>query len=65
LLHQCIHNGFGLIYFKEDLTGPEYAHSREWTRQQIMIPGTRPVGTFIAGTAQRYVNIEGYLPSKK
>ena len=25
LLHQCIHNGFGLIYFKEDMTGPEYA----------------------------------------
>jgi NADPH-dependent 2,4-dienoyl-CoA reductase/sulfur reductase-like enzyme len=25
LLHQCIHNGFGLHYFKEDLTGPEYA----------------------------------------
>ena len=26
LLHQCVHNGFGLLYFKEDLTGPEYAH---------------------------------------
>ena len=25
LLHQCIHNGFGLHYFDEDLTGPEYA----------------------------------------
>jgi NADPH-dependent 2,4-dienoyl-CoA reductase/sulfur reductase-like enzyme len=114
LLHQCIHNGFGLAYFKEDLTGPEYAHRfiekardlgidirlnsmvldltgakrivvsnkegvqtfcakavvlamgcRERTRQQIMIPGTRPAGIFTAGTAQRYVNIEGYLPGKK
>jgi NADPH-dependent 2,4-dienoyl-CoA reductase/sulfur reductase-like enzyme len=114
LLHQCIHNGFGLIYFGEDLTGPEYAHRfiekvrdlkinlqletmvldltagrnmtlsskngvktlhakaivlamgcREKTRQQIMIPGTRPAGIFTAGTAQRYVNVEGYLPGKK
>jgi NADPH-dependent 2,4-dienoyl-CoA reductase/sulfur reductase-like enzyme len=114
LLHQCIHNGFGLTYFKEDLTGPEYAYRftekardlkidielesmvldltaakrivvsnkkglktfcakavvlamgcRERTRQQILIPGTRPAGIFTAGTAQRYVNVEGYLPGKK
>lgn len=114
LLHQCIHNGFGLAYFNEDLTGPEYARRfiekamdlgidiqlesmvldltaakkitvssrqglrtlcagavvlamgcRERTRQQIMIPGTRPAGIFTAGTAQRYVNVEGYLPGKK
>ena len=114
LLHQCIHNGFGLTYFNEDLTGPEYARRfiekamdlkidiqlesmvldltaakkitvssrqglrtwyakavvlamgcRERTRQQIMIPGTRPAGIFTAGTAQRYVNVEGYLPGKK
>src|SRR4030042_4075311 len=26
LLHQCVHNGFGLFYFGQDLTGPEYAH---------------------------------------
>ncbi len=26
ILNQCIHNGFGLHYFKEELTGPEYAH---------------------------------------
>ena len=25
ILRQCIHNGFGLRYFKEELTGPEYA----------------------------------------
>ena len=114
LLHQCIHNGFGLIYFNEDLTGPEYARRfiekamdlkvnlqletmvldltaglnitasnkdglvnmhakaivlamgcRERTRHQIMIPGTRPAGVFTAGTAQRYVNVEGYLPGKR
>jgi NADPH-dependent 2,4-dienoyl-CoA reductase/sulfur reductase-like enzyme len=114
LLHQCIHNGFGLIYFNEDLTGPEYARRfmekamdlkidlqletmaldltaglnitasnrhglmnlhakavvlamgcRERTRHQIMIPGTRPAGIFTAGTAQRYVNVEGYLPGKR
>lgn len=114
LLDQCVHNGFGLFYFKEDLTGPEYARRfiekamdlkvdfrlenmvldlsagkriaassrkglmvlyakavvlamgcRERTRQQIMIPGTRPAGIFTAGTAQRYVNVEGYIPGKK
>jgi NADPH-dependent 2,4-dienoyl-CoA reductase/sulfur reductase-like enzyme len=114
LLHQCIHNGFGLVYFSEDLTGPEYARRfiekamdlkidlqlesmvldltaakkitvssqeglrtlhakavvlamgcRERTRHQIMIPGTRPAGIFTAGTAQRYVNVEGYIPGKK
>jgi NADPH-dependent 2,4-dienoyl-CoA reductase/sulfur reductase-like enzyme len=114
LLYQCIHNGFGLVYFNEDLTGPEYARRfiekamdlkidmqfesmvldltaakritvsgskglrtldakavvlamgcRERTRHQIMIPGTRPAGIFTAGTAQRYVNVEGYIPGKK
>ena len=25
ILNQCIHNGFGLHYFKQELTGPEYA----------------------------------------
>jgi NADPH-dependent 2,4-dienoyl-CoA reductase/sulfur reductase-like enzyme len=38
---------------------------RERTRHQIMIPGTRPAGIFTAGTAQRYVNVEGYIPGKK
>jgi NADPH-dependent 2,4-dienoyl-CoA reductase/sulfur reductase-like enzyme len=115
LLFQCIHNGFGLHKFKEDLTGPEYAHRfikrardlkinmqlstmvldmtpekqlvassskdglisckpksivlamgcRERTRQNLMIPGTRPAGIFTAGVAQRYVNIEGFMPGKK
>ena len=115
LLHQCIHNGFGLLYFKEDLTGPEYAHRfvekvmdsgvkpllqtmvvgisphrdvtavssqegyitfraksivlamgcRERTRGALNIPGSRPAGIFTAGTAQRLVNVEGFVPGKK
>ncbi len=112
ILDQCIHNGFGLHYFKEELTGPEYAYrfikkveetkikvylntmvtditpkreitaysehygqlkiaaeavvlamgSRERTRGALNIPGQRPAGIFTAGTAQRLVNIEGYMP---
>lgn len=115
ILNQCIHNGFGLHYFKEELTGPEYAERfetmlenttievkkqtmvlgitpekqiyavnetdgyhaiqakaivlsmgcRERTRGAIAIPGDRPSGVFTAGTAQRYVNIEGYMVGKK
>lgn len=120
ILLQCIHNGFGLHYFGEELTGPEYAlrfsdevHSlgieyktdtmvleiqcgkdeenhtvtaintkdglmhiktkavilamgcRERTRGALIIPGTRPSGIFTAGSAQRFVNIDGYLPGKK
>ncbi len=115
ILNQCIHNGFGLHYFKEELTGPEYAGRfirmlektgarlmldtmvlkitkdkvitlmnpqdgyfevsakaivlamgcRERTRGAIGIPGTRPAGIFTAGTAQRYVNIEGYMVGKR
>ena len=115
ILNQCIHNGFGLHYFKEELTGPEYAERfinklketeietltdtmvlelttdrsvhtisktsgyniykgksivlamgcRERTRGAISIPGSRPAGVFTAGTAQRYVNIEGYMVGKK
>jgi thioredoxin reductase len=114
LLHQCVHNGFGLLYFNEDLTGPEYAHRfiekamdlgintmletmvldinrdrkmavcnkdgyvdlnpktivlamgcRERTRQQLRIPGFRPAGVLTAGTAQRLVNVEGYIPGKE
>ena len=114
ILVQCIHNGFGLEIFKEDLPGPTYAQRfvdeaksigvealldtmvlditpqrkiyasskrngfveiesrsivlamgcRERTRPQIRIPGTRPVGVFTAGTAQRWVNVEGYMPGK-
>ena len=112
ILLQCIHNGFGLQTFKEDLPGPEYAQRfineakslgisflldamvmdltsqrklyvssqdfgyveidahaivlamgcREKTRPQVRIPGTRPNGVFTAGTAQRWVNVEGYMP---
>ena len=115
ILQQCIHNGFGLHQFKEELTGPEYAERfieklktmgisckldtmvlsvgedrqvtyvntgegltsirakavvlgmgcRERTRGAINIPGTRPAGIFPAGTAQRIVNIEGYMVGRK
>lgn len=115
ILNQCIHNGFGLHTFKEELTGPEYAdrfiklvqdtnieikldtmvleieedkkiHAintedgymileaksiilamgcRERTRGAIGIPGDRPSGIFTAGAAQRYINIEGYMPGKE
>lgn len=115
ILQQCIHNGFGLHTFKEDLTGPEYAQRfidkvaetdieiktdtmvleirkdrsvytinpkegyqklsakaivltmgcRERTRGALAIPGTRPAGVMTAGTAQRLVNIEGFMVGKK
>jgi len=115
ILNQCIHNGFGLHTFKEELTGPEYAARfidiiestgveikldtmvleiekskkvhvinsedgykileskaiilamgcRERTRGSISIPGDRPSGIFTAGAAQRYINIQGYMPGKK
>lgn len=115
ILIQCIHNGFGVEIFKEDLPGPSYAQRfinevnslgveilldtmvlditperkifasnkrlgffeiearsivlamgcRERTRSQIRIPGTRPAGVFTAGTAQRWVNVEGYMPGKQ
>ena len=111
---QCIHNGFGIHEFKEELTGPEYAQRfinevkrlkipfkldtmvieitkdkviyavnkteglieiksksiilamgcRERTRGAINIPGSRPAGIYTAGQAQRFVNVEGYLPGK-
>ncbi len=114
ILQQCIHNGFGLRVFKEELTGPEYAERfieelegleieyrlgtmamavgkdlvvdalsaergaerlaakavvlamgcRERPRGALAIPGTRPAGVLTAGAAQRYVNMEGYLPGK-
>ena len=112
ILNQCIHNGFGLRRFKEELTGPEYAGRfideikelgiayklgtmvmdisenrvvtamnreegilqiqakavilamgcRERPSGALNIPGYRPAGIFSAGTAQRLVNIEGYMP---
>ncbi len=115
ILNQCIHNGFGLHTFKEELTGPEYADRfirqvnerqipyllntmvmdispdrvvtamnredgmfqieakavilamgcRERPRGALNIPGYRPAGIFSAGTAQRLVNIEGYMPGKE
>lgn len=115
ILNQCIHNGFGLHTFKEELTGPEYAQRfidmlkdtnvevklgtmvldidedknvhaineeegyvvlkgkaiilsmgcRERTRGAINIPGDRPSGVFTAGAAQRYINMEGYMPGKR
>ena len=115
ILNQCIHNGFGLHTFKEELTGPEYAARfiaqanelgipcklntmvldlaedktvtamnkedglfqlhpkavvlamgcRERPRGALNIPGTRPAGIYTAGTAQRLVNMEGYLPGRR
>lgn len=116
ILKQCIHDGFGLVRFKEKLSGPEYAERfieelegkkidvkllsfvteirkdgkfylsvvsregieeieakavvlatgcRERTAKQVSIHGTRPAGVFTAGTAQRYVNIEGFMPTKR
>lgn len=115
ILQQCIHNGFGLHVFKEELTGPEYAERfidelnglgveykldtmvlevtedrkvtainstegvlqieakaivlamgcRERTRGAIRVPGTRPAGVLTAGTAQRFVNMEGYMVGRK
>ncbi len=117
ILNQCIHNGFGLHTFKEELTGPEYARRfinqaldlnieyrlntmvmdislaegssdkivtamnrtdglfhinaktvilamgcRERSRGALNIPGYRPAGIYSAGTAQRLVNIEGFMP---
>jgi NADPH-dependent 2,4-dienoyl-CoA reductase/sulfur reductase-like enzyme len=114
ILLQCIHNGFGVEIFKQDLPGPAYAQRfideafqvgvefmldtmvleitrdrritasskrngfitiqarsivlamgcRERTRAQVRLPGTRPAGVFTAGTAQRWVNVEGYMPGK-
>lgn len=115
ILNQCIHNGFGLHTFKEELTGPEYAARymkkieelgiayklntmvldiaedktvtamnreeglftvrakavilamgcRERPRGALNIPGYRPAGIYSAGTAQRLVNIEGFLPGRE
>ena len=120
ILNQCIHNGFGLHTFKEELTGPEYAARfeqqvmerkieykintmvmditvsktngnkivtamnrtdgmfeieakavilamgcRERSRGALNIPGYRPAGIYSAGTAQRLVNMEGYMPGRK
>ena len=115
ILNQCIHAGFGLHRFGEELTGPEYSgryirmarernipilcnamalqltHDRqvtfvspetgyttlradavilamgcrERTRGALGIPGSRPSGVFTAGCAQRYVNIEGYMPGHR
>ncbi len=115
ILNQCIHNGFGLHTFKEELTGPEYAARyidmlkerdveymldtmimsisadkrvtamnrergmfvlecdalilamgcRERSRGALNIPGYRPAGIYSAGTAQRLVNMEGFMPGRR
>lgn len=115
ILNQCIHNGFGLHTFQEELTGPEYADRfisraqemeipyllntmvleispeklvtamnreegvfqiqakavilamgcRERPRGALNIPGFRPAGIYSAGTAQRLVNIEGFMPGRE
>ena len=115
ILRQCIHNGFGLHRFNEELTGPEYAQRdietarnlgiqiqcntmvlsvspdrevaaisseygyqvfkagavilamgcRERPRGALCTPGTRCAGIYTAGTAQRFVNLEGFMPGKR
>jgi len=118
ILMQCIHTGFGLHYFKEELSGPEFAHRfiekieanpaievkldtmvldvqpgeshqviavnkadglmqlnakaivlamgcRERPRGALNIAGARPAGVLSAGTAQKYVNMDGYLPGRE
>ena len=115
ILNQCIHNGFGLHTFHEELTGPEYAARflhraeelgvairlstmvlsltnervltvtsrergveqlrgravilamgcRERPRGALNIPGYRPAGIYSAGTAQRLVNLEGFMPGRE
>ncbi|MDR0314807.1 MAG: NAD(P)/FAD-dependent oxidoreductase, partial [Oscillospiraceae bacterium] len=115
ILEQCIHTGFGLHYFKKELSGPEYAHRfiellkdsrievktdtmvtyithenniiavnkedglieidakaiilamgcRERSRGALDIAGSRPAGVMTAGAAQKFVNIDGYMPGKK
>lgn len=115
ILNQCIHNGFGLHTFHEELTGPEYASRfvqqvldrkiafklstmvmdiseqkvvtamnredglfeiqaksivlamgcRERSRGALNIPGYRPAGIYSAGTAQRLVNMEGFMPGRR
>lgn len=115
ILNQCIHPGFGLEIFKEELTGPEYATRyiekvkekkidyltdtmvieltkdrvvkalnpekgllkikakaivlamgcRERTRGMLRVPGSRPSGVYTAGTAQRLINIDGYMPGRE
>ncbi len=114
ILQQCIHNGFGLHKFKEELTGPEYAARyekkvreynipfklntmvldiskdkvitatneqdgifqiqaravilamgcRERSKGALNIAGSRPAGIYSAGTAQKLVNMKGYMPGK-
>ena len=115
ILNQCIHPGFGLEIFKEELTGPEYATRyiekvkekgidyltdtmvieltkdrvvkalnpqkgllkikanaivlamgcRERTRGMLRVPGSRPSGVYTAGTAQRLINIDGYMTGRE
>ena len=115
ILRQCIHNGFGLHRFGEELTGPEYAHRyeekvkeygipymldtmvidvnadkqvtamnsergifvidaravilamgcRERPKGALNIAGTRPAGIYTAGTAQKFVNMKGYMPGRE
>ena len=115
ILRQCIHNGFGLHRFGEELTGPEYAYRYEKRVRELEIPfmlntmvieissdkmvtamnsehgiftlkaraivlamgcrerpkgalniaGTRPAGIYTAGTAQKFVNMKGYMPGRE
>ena len=73
ILNQCVHSGFGLHMFGEELTGPEYASRLEkmadgtlcLTVEQGEEPGARCSGVYTAGTAQKLININGVMPGKK
>lgn len=62
ILLQCIHNGFGLHEFKEDLTGPEYAERviREVKETQVEVFTHTTVGEISQnGTARELVCYSG------
>ena len=83
ILNQCIHNGFGLHTFQEELTGPEYAARfirmvkerqieyrlntmvMDISQDKVITAMSRQEGMYPAGTAQRLVNMEGFMPGKK
>ena len=58
ILNQCIHNGFGLHYFKEELTGPEFAHRlREKVEKDKNI--TVYTNTLVTKIAEKQVEVFG------
>ena len=51
ILKQCIHNGFGLKYFKKEMTGPEYAHALEEKVNKLDIKVL--TGTMVTGLSKK------------